>query len=309
MRFPSALVLAGTVVFSVLAPFGGFGLVGCKKLASSVGIGGGTESEAPNVLSGFEGELGARFVDAKGKTVDVVAELKGDRVRIAIPAALSEMGKAVDMADGYVLLQSKDKRAYLVSDLKKKAIVVDIDKAAAQAKQFGGGAGRTPSPTAVPSAVPETVSRTKIVRTGKKDKVAGFECEEWEVTDESKPQFKANACIANQAASWLVLPTKALPDRVAFAAELLDGKHFPLRAIVTEGGAQSMRVEVTKIEKKSLSDARFEVPADYQIVDVMSAMMGMMGGAQGFGGPSPEGQAPGLKLPPNLKLPPGIKLR
>ena len=42
----------------------------------------------------------------------------------------------------------------------------------------------------------------------------------------------------------------ALPDDLAFASELLDGKHFPLRVIAYEGARETSRTEVTKLQDR-----------------------------------------------------------
>jgi hypothetical protein len=128
----------------------------------------------------------------------------------------------------------------------------------------------------------------KPTRTGKKSKVAGMECEDWEFKDEAKNQ-KALVCIAEQDSGWLKFPTKALPDQIAWAAELLDGKHLPLRFIAFKGDKEEGRLEASRIEKKTMPDASFVVPAGYQTMDLMQMLKGGMGGMGGMGGPGYPG--------------------
>ena len=52
-------------------------------------------------------------------------------------------------------------------------------------------------------------------------------------------------------------------------------------------------MDVTKVEKKSLDDAQFTVPADYKTTD-MSGMMKALGGMGGMGG----GGVPNNLTPP-----------
>jgi hypothetical protein len=297
------------LVFSSLVVMPAAGTIGCNKLMSSVGLGGGDASvapEAPNVLSGFEGDMGIRIKPPEGKPpVDVMLQIKGDRVRVALPASLAREAGQLGMSDGYMLLQTKDKRAYFVSDKAKKAIVVDFEKAKEQVEQMTGHQQKTPSVGAPAQGEnASTSTRIKIVRTGKTSTVAGFACEEWDIGDTTKPLDKATACVASQGASWLALPTKLLPDEAAFASELLDGKHVPLRVAITQNSKQTMSIEATKIEKKTLADSLFDVPAGYETVDVMTAVMGMMG-AMGGGLLSGSGAGGGrdVRVPPSFHPP------
>ena len=58
-------------------------------------------------------------------------------------------------------------------------------------------------------------------------------------------------------------------------AELMDGKHFPLRFIAFDkAGAEESRFEVTRIDKKALAPARFEIPPGYKVVDLEQMMRG-----------------------------------
>ncbi|MGH7439521.1 MAG: hypothetical protein ACRENE_27850, partial [Polyangiaceae bacterium] len=83
--------------------------------------------------------------------------------------------------------------------------------------------------------------------------------------------------------------------------------HFPLRFVGYEkdGATESGRVEVTKIDKKTLPDTEFEYPPTYKVVDLAQ----MMGGMMAFGGGMPGGMPPGMVMPPGMPsgmaMPPG----
>ena len=62
---------------------------------------------------------------------------------------------------------------------------------------------------------------------------------------------------------------------------LTDFNHFPLRAVMNENGVEIGRMEATKVEERKLEDARFAVPADYQILTLEQMIQGMMGGGVG----------------------------
>jgi hypothetical protein len=77
-----------------------------------------------------------------------------------------------------------------------------------------------------------------------------------------------------------------IPTEHLWAVELLDGKHFPLRFVGygNDGKTEESRVEVTKIDKKSLPDSEFTYPPTYKVIDLgqmlagLGAMPGMPGG-------------------------------
>jgi hypothetical protein len=103
--------------------------------------------------------------------------------------------------------------------------------------------------------------------------VAGYRCEDWEVASDHR---EATLCVAEQGVSWLQFPLTGVPTERLWMAELLDGKHFPLRAVsfAKDGTTEESRVEVTRIEKKSLAPSQFEPPASYRVID-LAQMMGL----------------------------------
>lgn len=253
---------------------------GCDKLRSSLGRGGdggeGGAVAAGNVSgnalpfsSGFEGEVG---VVAKGKhashaadgTQAMTLEVKGDKVRLDLPPGMA--GSSSASAPGYVILNTPEKKLYMVMDAQKQAIIIDMNKAGDQLKAMAPPHAQKPG---APSGPPP-----KVTKTGKMETVAGFSCENWEIEQDGS---KSVACIAQQGASWFHLPITGIPTEHAWMAELMDGKHFPLRLVSYTKGTttEEARIEVTRIEKKVLAPARFEVPAGYKIVDLAQMMQGM----------------------------------
>lgn len=58
-------------------------------------------------------------------------------------------------------------------------------------------------------------------------------------------------------------------------SQLADGG-FPPRAVTTDpSGKEKSRMEVTKIDKKSVDDAKFNVPPDYKTTNMEDLMKGM----------------------------------
>jgi len=283
-------------------------LGGCGKKESSAGAGTGQGASAPSAaaaaglglafLNGFEGEIGVLFRDASkaGKPAAPLAlMIKDSKLRMELPAdvtASSGMG-----SKGYAILNTPEKRLYAVLEDKKQIVLIDLDKAGEQLKTFTSGFE--------PGARREAPSRPppKVTKTGQKDTVASYACEIWDVIPDTGE--KMSVCVANEGASWFKLPLGGIPTEHAWALELLDGKHFPLRGIAYDkAGAEKARVEVTKIDKKPLAATLFDIPQGYKVVDLqqMFAAMGAMG-ASPMMGKMPAGLPPGM-MPPQFGAPP-----
>lgn len=192
------------------------------------------------------------------------------------------------MEKGFFLVHIPEKKLYVVDDVKKTAMLIDLNQAGDHLKNMGGPHGK---PSGAPAEPPP-----KVTKTGKKDKVAGYSCEEWEIAKQDGT--KGDVCVAQEGASWFHLPVTGIPTEHAWAAELMDGKHFPLRFVGLEkDGSESARVEVTKIDKRAMNAADFEVPAGYKVMDLAQMMQGL-GGPGGPGGrPMPPGM-PTMPVPP-----------
>lgn len=304
--------LGSLVVLSALA------LAGCGKVQSLLGKGdAGASGESGGLfgslksddglgfLSGFEGQID---VAAKGKmnggsarpgaapeSINLSILVKDKRFRVDLPASV---GSTALPFKGYGVLDGTQKKAILVTDAPEKmAVVFDLNKTGEQLKSYA------PSARSARTGAPAKESKPpKVTKTGRKDKVAGYVCEDWEIEGDDG---KATLCVAKQGFSWLQIPLLGAPAEYAWAGELLDGSHLPLRAIVTEkDGKESGRVEITKIEKKALAANLFEIPAGYPQLTVEQMIQKMMGGMGGMGGRTPGGRTPG-GLPPGA-MPPGF---
>jgi len=248
--------------------------VGCSKKdegnaapAASAPI--ATEKLTSPLSGTFEGTILLHVDGKKSETgpFDISCSMKNDALRLDIPKKLLDLEKR--MGDkAWAVFRAGDKKAFFASEPSKTVYTVDFDAAGDEIKKsippHGGAPGAAPS-------------KATVKRTGKKDTVANIACEEWEVAEGDD---KALVCVASENAGWLKFPTKALPDDLALAAELLDGKHFPLRVIGFSKGEESGRMEVKKIEKKALPDGDFQVPQGFQTIDVMQ-MFKAFGGAAG----------------------------
>jgi hypothetical protein len=264
------------------------GVTSCKSKSGGAAAAGSASPAAaaagPNplaMLNGFEGEIDLAIKDAsKNKAapevVPIALQIKSDKVRAELPQGVGSK----EMPKGHVVLNAPEKKLYVVMDEQKQIMVLDLNKMGEQMKSFGQGVPKGPKgDKGGPSKPPP-----KVTKTGVTDKVAGISCENWEVAEETRKV--ATLCIADQGASWFHLPITGIPTEYAWAMELMDGKHFPLRMIGYDEktGAESGRIELTKLDKKPIAPAIFDMPPGYKVVD-MGQMFAGLAGAAGAGGP------------------------
>lgn len=261
-----------------------FALAGCDKLKSAMGKaedGGVSPSSAAggnggllSLLGGdFEGEISAT-ITTKGKAQSgapqaVVFGIKKPKYRIDINETTARTTARPELGQGgTVLVDPPTKKGYMLVHPQKMAMVLDFEKMKTMPKLPGMPNAPKGTPTAAPSQPP------KVDKTGKKDVVAGYSCEVWNIASDG---HKAEVCVAD-GITWIDLGDLGWSSPELTAAAVVTGaNHFPLRVITFDAtGAEETRMEATKIEKKKLDDARFAVPADYRVVD-MGAMMGGLG--------------------------------
>jgi hypothetical protein len=181
-------------------------------------------------------------VEGKGPANEVVMKLKGDKVRME---ATPQMTMIVDGKTGdTITLMNAQKKFLRISGDKAKAI-------AELTAKYGG----------------TTAEKPKIVSTGKKMTINGYEAEEY--VGETKvfkasywiaPSFPDSAAIMKQLQA--VIPA-AWNDLAKGMMDYRDLPGFPLRTqIKTDNG--EITSTITAIKRDLLSDAEFLVPADFQ---------------------------------------------
>jgi hypothetical protein len=103
-----------------------------------------------------------------------------------------------------------------------------------------------------------------ILKTGRKETVAGHECEHWLVKE---PTGDIDACVATGLGTFLM--SGGMGREAGWSGSLREQQGFPLK-VARAGGATIM--EVTKIERKRLDPALFAPPADYQKMEMPAGM-------------------------------------
>src|SRR5262249_21854861 len=130
----------------------------------------------------------------------------------------------------------------------------------------------------------------KVTSTGKTETVAGLSCEHWLIGD------KTDVCMAKGLGYFGgggsggildKLKNLALRDKIKAQldanpefAKFVEGGAFPLKMANIENGQPKTIMEVTGVERKSLDDSLFTVPADYKKTEIpgMQAIPGMPAG-------------------------------
>ena len=130
----------------------------------------------------------------------------------------------------------------------------------------------------------------KVTATGKTETIAGYTCHHWLFGD----QQNTDICMAKglgyyggggQAGGILEkLKNLGLGDKMKAQiaanpelAKFVEGGAFPLKIAQIENGQSKTIMEVTSIERKSVDESVFNVPADYKKVEI-PGMMGPSGG-------------------------------
>src|SRR5689334_480570 len=181
-------------------------VVGCKgKSGGTAGVASAEPAAAAAgplaMLNGFEGEIDLAIKDmsknrAAPETVPVTLQIKSDKVRAELPPNLGSK----EVPKGHLVLNTPEKKLYVVMDEQKQVVVVDLNKLGDQFKSMGQGLPRSPKDKSDAPSKPAP----KVTKTGVTDKIAGISCENWEVTEESRKV--ATLCISDQSASWFHLP-------------------------------------------------------------------------------------------------------
>jgi hypothetical protein len=169
----------------------------------------------------FEGEIEVETRVSSVKPLVTVYKLKGQKARVS-------------GAMGPVISDGAEKKLYLLDDTARTYKVIDV--------------GATTTST-VDAGAPT------YKKTGKKDVVAGYECDEYEIVGVGG---RTDACATNAIYGPLAAVAGALG---AFGSDM----GFPLRTVARDpSGAELMRNEVTRIDKRSMPDSEFTVPTGYK---------------------------------------------
>jgi len=225
---------------------------GCSKIAKQAG---------PSFGSDFEGEITMNATRTKGGgPTQLTFGIKKPKYRVDANGAVQTDGPLAaaggpTTGGATLLLDPPQKKGWALMPAQKRAIVLDFDKMkASKVPGMPGTKANEPPP--------------KVDKTGKKETIAGYECEVWYVTTNSGQ--RTELCMAD-GITWVDLGDLGWSSpELTLGAVATGANKFPLRIV----GPDS-KLEATKIEKKKLEDSRFVVPPDYQVIDVGAMMQNL----------------------------------
>lgn len=206
-------------------------LVVCALVAVSPLVSGCKKGFGP----GFEGEI-TMHIQSASSSSDMLVKTKKDKMRFET--------KAADGSKSYSIFDPATSKLTMVMDAQKSYMAMDF--------------GKPGAPQANTS--PDTVT---IEKSGKHETLAGLDCEDW--TAKAPSGKRSEVCIASGIAFFDMGAAKSGGSSGGLAKELRDKKLFPLRSVEYDAAGKELdRMEVTKVEKKSLDDSEFTVPKDYK---------------------------------------------
>lgn len=201
----------------------------------------GAGAQAPAALADFEGSVSLRLSarTPQGVTMQPVDYLvRGGKVRVNVAGPLGGMAMLAVPREQklYVLMAAQN--AY--SELPMSAAV-----------------------TAAAGAVPaEAAGDVKMVRTGRRETIAGYACEHVQVTAAAQT---TDVCLSTALGRY-VNPLESLRGSAAPAWQrAVGGEGFPLKVTLPDG---TVALEVTKVEPKRLANDLFSVPLSYTRIEL-----------------------------------------
>ncbi len=240
-------------------------IVGCSRFRSS-GADGGTSGGGffANTLAnlvGFEGEIDMTVgMPAAGASFKMTTtlKLKGTKMRVDTPGVGGIGGMAM-------IYDGEAKKTYTLIPTTHEYTETDLSK--------------------LPSSPPSTAPKTVAKKTGTTDRIAGYECENWVETTPGSPNV-TELCVAHGMSFYAMGfgPFASFGSGDAFGGALAGGG-FPLRMRVLDAaGKETMRMEATRIEKKSEPESDFNIPPGYKKSGGSAGIGAGLGGGGGSGG-------------------------
>jgi len=180
----------------------------------------------------FEGVVQFNLTSSQGE-MPMTYMMKGENVRMEFEGRPG--------MKGVMLLDGKENKAYML--ISQMNAYMELPT------------GQTPE---------GTKTKPEITKTGKTQKILGYDCEQLIIKDAGRVTE-----------AWV---TKAIGkfQKFGMGGGMQQGKQeswqdnlagsgmFPVRVVTKEGDAETSKMEVTKIEKKSLDASLFKIPEGYQ---------------------------------------------
>jgi hypothetical protein len=211
-----------------------------------------TTGSSPSASSGqaFEGEITSKMSMGL-EPIDVRYAIKGSRMRTETRLSTQTSVTLMDLSSGETTTLYPQTKTYMT---------------------LGSGEISEEMLKKAESAAP--IDLPKVTSNGKTETIAGHTCQYWQFGN------KMEMCLAQglgyfggDGSSGILGKLKNLAQGEKYKAQLnanpefakfVEGGAFPLKMISIENGQSKTLMEVTSVERKSLDETLFTVPADYK---------------------------------------------
>jgi hypothetical protein len=205
--------------------------------------------------AGFEGVV-AYKMPAKGGAGELTQMYKGTKTRTEVSDGKQTTAMILDATAGTMTVLMPPKKQYMVMDMKTMG------------QGLGGLLGRGHKDTGSGGGASATMPAIKA--TGRKETIAGHECEYYVMGDKGETEICSAKGLGmfmmgqspmggGSASLAAVAAMSTNPDAVKLFA---DG-FFPLKVVNVKGGKNEVVIEATRVEKKTLDASLFAPPPDY----------------------------------------------
>jgi hypothetical protein len=200
----------------------------------------------------FEGVVAYKMMGS-GKAAEMTQMYKGRKTRTEVSDGKQTTAMIMDMTAGTMTVLMPPQKQYMVMDMKKMGR--GLSGLLGGKKESGSTGG---------AAMP------KITATGRKETIAGHECEYYVMGDKGETEvcsakglgmfMMGQSPMGGGPASLAALAAMSTnPD----AVKLFGDGFFPLKVVNVKGGKSEVVMEATRVEKKTLDAALFVPPPDY----------------------------------------------
>jgi hypothetical protein len=219
-----------------------------------------------SAASNFEGSMKVQMISpsSKDKPMEMDYLVKGSKARVTTHLSEKEKGGTMIMIMDYAKLES-----LMIMPEQKMVMVMPIKEA-------------------IEATTSKEAANTELEKTGEKEKILGYTCEKYRmkspdaitemwVTDEL-------GAFAGMGAGGMGAARSKNATMQAWEKALAGKNLFPLRIVgFNPAGKETFRMQWIAVKKESVPNSAFDVPEDYQKMD-MSGMGGLMKGMmKGFG--------------------------
>ena len=187
----------------------------------------------------FEGKIvmqatGSSAWGRGGGTSTLNYYVKGDKARIDMHS---------DRGDAGIIIDKPNKKMYMVMNAMKSYMEFPMDE-----KDNSGT---------------KSEKNEKIKKTGEIKKINGYNCEKWVITDD---EGSSEAWLTKELGSFTAFSSPmGRQQKNSWQNEIEGSGEFPMLVIQKDKeGKETSRMEIKSVEKKSLDDSFFEVPAGYK---------------------------------------------